>query len=260
MAEVSDGPITVDWESATKLAIRISSLEAEAEEGSTFDDVPAAALKESNYKKWSNDFDDHLYHSARYDLFQIPGLDLISEPGETERDFRIRCRDAAHEARDEQIEALREKYARKLDTAEERIRKAEQKVGREQEQAEASKMQTMVNIGSTVLSAFLGRKAVSRSSVGKASTTMRGLSRGAKEKQDVERALEDLSARREAFDEINNQLEEEIDELKDRLDADFVELSAVELKPRRTDINIHLVGLAWVPYSDVNGRLVPVWE
>ncbi|NND72465.1 MAG: DUF87 domain-containing protein [Rhodothermales bacterium] len=258
-AEIDDGPVPVTWKDATSISIDATALENEGRKDATFEEVPPPALSDKNYKGWQKDFQDELYHSSRYDLYQFPGLDMISDPGESERDFRIRSRDAAHEERDKQVEALREKYARKLKTADERIRKAEQKVDREQEQAEASKMQTMVNIGSTVLSAFLGRKAVSRSSVGKATTTMRGLSRGAKEKQDVERALDDLEARRDDFEELNRQIEEEIQSLKDRLDPDFVDLETVELKPRRTDIDVHVVGLAWVPFTRDGARLTPAW-
>ena len=257
---VEDGPVPVNWETATTLDYRVSDLESEPAPNADFEEVPSPALKESNYRKWKKDLEDELYHSARGSLFKHPGLDVVSEPGESERDFRIRIRDAAHEERDKQIEALRDKYGRKIEMAEERIRKAEQKVGREQEQAEANKMQTMVNIGSTVLSALMGRKALSRSSVGKATTTMRGMSRSAKEKQDVERAMDDLEARREAYDALNEEIEVEIEELKEQLDADSARLEEVELKPRRTDIDVQLVGLAWVPYADVNGRLVPAWE
>lgn len=260
LSTVSDGPVEIDWETATRINVDLSDLAVEGIPGAGFNEAPSAALKESNYKAWAKDLDDELYRTAREYRFKHPELNITSKSGETERDFRIRIRDEAHEQRDRLIDELRQKYARKIETAEERIRKAEQKVGREQEQAEANKLQTMVNIGSTVLSALMGRKAISRSSVGRATTTMRGMSRSAKEKQDVERALDDLDARREALEKLNEEIELEIDEIKEKVEADSAELEQVEMKPRRTDIDVHLVGLAWVPYTDANGRLQPAWE
>ncbi|NNE45369.1 MAG: ATP-binding protein, partial [Rhodothermales bacterium] len=196
---------------------------------------------------WKKDLADWLYREERVTSFLHPGLGVASDPDESERDFRIRLRDVGREERDNQIEELRGKYERKITTAAERIRKAEQKVDREQEQAESVKMSNYVNIGPTVLSALLGRKAISRSSVGRASTTVRGMSRTSKEKQDVERALEDLSARQEALDELEKELEQEIEDLKERLDPEMGRLETFELKPRRTDVDVHFVALAWVP-------------
>jgi hypothetical protein len=242
-----DAVSPVDWKDATRSDVDPDRLRTSPEEGASFAELPSEAQKEKNYRAWKKDLADWLYREEREQVFLHPGLEVASEPGETERDFRIRLRDVGREERDRQIEEFRSKYERKIKTAAERVRKAEQKVDREQEQAEAQKMSTYVNIGTTVLSALLGRKTISRSTVGRASTTVRGMSRSAKEKQDVERALEDLSKRQETLDELERELEEEVEELKERLDPDFARLETAELKPRRTDVDVHFVALAWVP-------------
>ncbi len=246
IASIDDGAVTpVDWANAERVDIDIDRLRREPPDGAEFHDVPSAAFKADNFDDWEKEFDDFLYRQERLELFEHPLLGLSSEPGETERDFRIRLRDVGREARDRQVEELREKYGTKLKRAAERVRKAEQKVEREEEQAESAKMSTYVNIGTTVLSALLGRKAISRSSVGRASTTMRGMSRSSKEKQDVERAEEDLEMRLEELAELERELEQDITELEESLDPDFAELETKVLKPRRTDIDVKLVALLW---------------
>ncbi len=246
LASIEGGAVTpVDWREAHRVDVDADRLRQEPESGVSFEDLPTEAQKAKNYATWSKDLSDFLYRDERLELYKHAGLDLVSEPGESERDFRIRLRDTGREERDRQIDALRTKYEKKITTAAERVRKAEQKVEREEEQVEAQKMNTYVNIGSTVLSALLGRKSISRSSVGRATTTMRGLSRSSKEKQDVERALEDLETRQESLAELEQELEQEVDELKERLDPEQAQLETITVKPRRTDVDVKLVALAW---------------
>ena len=64
----------------------------------------------------------------------------------------------------------------------------------------------------------------------------------------VDRAKEDLAARRRDLEELERELEREIEELSDRFRQEAEELETFELKPRRTDVDVRLVALAWVPY------------
>ena len=94
-------------------------------------------------------------------LFRHSSLGVTSTPGESERDFRIRLQLEARTARDEAVDAVRKKYAPKQAALAERLRRAEQAVERETQQASDRKMQTAVSVGATLLRALFGRKAVS---------------------------------------------------------------------------------------------------
>jgi hypothetical protein len=248
LAKVDEGSVTpVDWSDAERVNLDPDGLRTAPDEDASFGQLPAEAGKARDYSGWEKDLADWLYREERLQILVHPGLEIASEPGETERAFRIRLRDVGREERDRQIEELREKYESKLKTAAERVRKAEQKVEREEEQASAQRMNTYMNIGTTVLSALLGRKKISRTTMGRASSTIRTMSRSTKEKQDVERALEDLSAREEDMKELEQEIEEEIDTLKERLDPDLASLETVEINPRRSDVDVQSVTLAWVP-------------
>ena len=110
-------------------------------------------------------------------LFGDEATELSSQPDETEAAFRARVQLAEREARDAEKEKLRQKYAPKVATLTERIRRAEQALSREQEQASESKMQTGISIGATIAGALLGRKAISMGTLGKATTAARGMGR-----------------------------------------------------------------------------------
>ena len=101
---------------------------------------------------------------------------------------------------------LRAKYAPRLTTLQDRLRRAQQAVEVQQEQAKQAKVQTAVSFGSAILSAILGRKAASAGNIGRASTAVRGVGRSMKESGDVGRAEENVEAVRRQLAEFGVEL------------------------------------------------------
>jgi hypothetical protein len=112
------------------------------------------------------------------------------------------------EQRDAPAERLRQRYAPKIAALDEKRRRAEQAVEWEAEQAKGQKMQTAISFGATLLSSFMGRKAVSLSSLGRATSAARGVGRSIKESQDVGRAQETVAAVNEQMSELDTNLRE----------------------------------------------------
>jgi hypothetical protein len=201
-----------------------------------------------------------LYGSQSIELLSSPSLKQASQAGESERDFRVRLQLAAREQRDEATEALRKKYAPKLATLQERIRRAEQAVDREKAQAKQQGFQTVISFGATLLGAFTGRKVVSSSTLGKAATAMRGVSRTAAANQDIGRAGETVEALKKRQADLQAQFDEETADLAAKIDAQAEELDTILIKPRKSDINIQLLAFTWAPYwQDSTGSITPAW-
>ena len=72
--------------------------------------------------------------------------------------------------RDRANEELRAKYAPKRNKLQEEVRKARERLDREQAQASQAKWDAAGKVFTSVLDAFLGKKKVSKTSVGKASS------------------------------------------------------------------------------------------
>ena len=83
----------------------------------------------------------------------------------------------ARERRDREVEELRRRYAPKIAALEERIRRGQERVEREQSQLGGARLDTAMSIGATVLGALFGRKLASVTNVTRARSTMRGASR-----------------------------------------------------------------------------------
>jgi protein subunit release factor A len=134
-------------------------------------------------------------------------------------------------------------------------------VDREAEQAKQQKMQTAISVGSTLLSAFVGRKAVSYSSLGRATTAVRGASRVMKESQDIDRAKETLATYQQQLEEMDATFKAEIEELQAKSDPLTEELERVALRPAKKDISVRLVALVWTPnWQSPDGRQTPAWS
>jgi hypothetical protein len=261
MMSLDAGAFGIDWEEAVSLEITDDDLDREPMAGGVFGDVPSEAGKSKSYTTWKKQLADHLYRSRRYRLFKAVKLGEISEAGESEREFRIRLSDRAREERDEQIEKLRSKYASKLNTLEERLRKAEQRFEREQQEAAGAKWQSMISTGATILGAVMGRRMISSTNVGRAATAARGVGRARKQADDVDRAREDIDTYTEKLEDMENELASEIEEIEDRFDVDALELDELMLKPRKSDIDIRHLALAWVPFGrDAAGGKVPLYQ
>ncbi|HKO41706.1 MAG TPA: hypothetical protein VJU84_00325 [Pyrinomonadaceae bacterium] len=257
----SAGVVAIDWEAASHVDIPVSDLEQEPSEGGQFAELPAAAAKPKNYDKWQKDFANWLYRGQRLELLRSPRLEQSSNPGESERDFRVRLQQHAREQRDAAVEKLRQKYAPKIAALEERRRRAEQAVERESEQASDQKMQTAISFGTTLLSSFLGRKAVSLTTLGRATTAARGVGRSMKESQDVGRAQETVAAINQQLAELDEQFKTETAALERTYDAESYALETVTMKPTKANINVQLLSLAWTPYwHDSQGQIIPAWQ
>ena len=236
------------WEAAETFAAL--DLSADPEPGVVFGKLPAAAARKASYRSWKSALKGHLYQNRPLELLRCAALKLVSDAGESEADFRIRVREAAREARDEEIDELRDRFATRLARIDERIRKAEERVDREESQYSQQKVQAAISVGATVLDAFLGRKKLSRRSMGRATTAMRGAGRASRERDDIRRAEESVDSLRAQRVEMEEELGREIEALKDRFEVPGLEVETEGVAPRKADITIHRLVLAWLPGSD----------
>jgi hypothetical protein len=260
LAEISDGPVTIDWTQAVPIDVAIEDLDSAPESNAEFVDVSGKAAKERSYAAWSKDLATWIYRNHRLELLESPNLDLASNPGENERDFRVRMQQVARERRDDAVEKLRLKYAPKLEQLEERKRRAEQVVARQADQAQGQKYQTAISFGATLLGSLLGRKKVSLGTLGRATTTARGVSRSMKEAEDVNRAEENVASIAQKLADLEAEFKAEAAGIERSFDPQTEELGKVSLKPKKVDIDVKLVALAWAPYwRDTQGAVKPAW-
>ncbi len=260
LTAITDEAVPVAWDQASAVGFATSDLAQTPDGQAGFAELPAAAGKKKSYDGWSKDFAAWLLQSQKVELLRSPSLKVVSKAGESERDFRVRLQESTRQERDRASEALRQKYAPKVAALQERRRRAEQAVERESEQAKQQGIQTAISVGATILGAFLGRKSISVSTIGRATTAARGAGRVLKETEDVGRAKETVAAVDEAIAALDAQFKAEADAAGASTDPLTESLETLALKPARQNIAVRLVALAWAPcWRDRAGAITPAW-
>ncbi|MBI5565982.1 MAG: ATP-binding protein [Chloroflexi bacterium] len=258
---ITDNAIPVNWEDAQPLAVPAGDLERTSSDGAQFAELPPAASKARSYAAWQKDLVTWLYGTQQIELFFSPSTKTVSQPGEDERDFRIRLSQSTREKRDKLVDQMRKKYAPKVAALQERIRKAQEAVDREKSQADQQKMQTAISFGATLLGALGGRKINSSGNIGKATMAIRGAGRTMKEGQDIARAEENVKVYQQQLAELNAEVEAQATELSSAVDPQSEVFETLTIKPKKTNINVQLCTLVWAPYwKDEQGTLTPAWE
>jgi len=243
----TSGPIPVDWERAEETPHSPETLEPPtASAAAPHQPLPAAALDKKRYAAWTKDFEQWVARAQPLKIYSVPSMKLVSKPGESERDFQARIQHAGRETRDAAVEQLRERYAPKLARLQDKARKAEEAVGKEQQQASQQKLQTAVSIGATMLGALMGRRAVSLSTLGRATTAARGVGRSAKETEDVAKAQVRLQESQAELAALEAELQQEVAALEGATPGG-VTVETIEIKPKRGGVDIRIVALAWKP-------------
>ena len=260
-ALIVDGPVAVDWDRATAMDLAVADLEQNPEEEGEFLALPASAGRAKSYADWNKDFGGWLFRTQKVELFRSPSTKDVSTPDESERDFRVRLQQTGRERRDKGAEMLRQKYASKMTTLQERIRRAEMAKEKQQTESRSSQVQAAISVGASILGAFLGRKTISASNIGRATTAIRSAGRVMKESQDVGAAEENVAALQQQLADLEAQFKSESDALAAATDPLNEKLETISIKPAKANIAVKLVALVWTPHwRDTAGQLTQAWQ
>ena len=238
------------WESMERVRIEPSDLLATFEEAAVHEALPTSVTKPSTFKSFGKSLESEIYRSFRLSVLAYTPLKLHQSSGESEGAFRTRVREAMRERRDMEIERLRQKYLPKVNRLKSALDRAQERVTREDSQYRATKTQTTISLGATVLGALFGRRS---SAMGRATTTARGASRTAAAHEDVVRAREGLDRAQADLDVMAADFERELLELRSQYE-ETPECSSRELGVKKSDTEVRELYVLWVPYRTRGGE------
>jgi hypothetical protein len=261
LAPLADDGSAALWPEATVSAELKSRLTKSPAANAAFAPLPAAAMRASSYPSWSKALSSYLYENARADVLVCDALKATSSPDESEGDFRSRLALAARERRDAAVADLRGKYAPKLQTLDDRERRAQESASRQRSELSQQKLQTVFSVGASILGAFLGRKTLSATNINRAASAARAASRIGRESGDVDRADVNLDAVRQQRADLQRQFDAESAALEGSLDAGAAPVRKVQVSPRKSDIAVGEVALVWAPWrKGADGFPAPAFE
>jgi hypothetical protein len=214
----------------------------------TFGNLPGPALRAASYPLYGKSFADHLYQNVRADLLLCDALRQCSNPGESEGDFRARIGLQLREKRDAEVEQLRRNFAPRLTTLQDQIRRANERLAREQDQLKQQKLQTVLSVGATILGALMGRKALSATNIGRATTAARSATRIGRESEDVDRADDSVGVLQQRLTALTAESEAATAKAMGTYDPAGIVLRPVQVTPRKSDLAVGEIALVWAPY------------
>jgi hypothetical protein len=216
--------------------------------GAGFAPLPAAAADPRAHGRWRTLLVQHLQRNHPLELFRSSVPPLVSRPGESAGDFRIRAGTGSREQRDHDKEALRARYGVKLGRLRDRLLRAEQSVGRERAQFSDRTTQAAISVGTSLLGALFGRRRVSG-----AAAIARDVSRSAREHGDIDRAEDRAEAVRQELAAMEADLVRELAALEPAFAPADLAIETVQVPPRKADTSVQLLALVWCPWCEQPG-------
>lgn len=194
-------------------------------------------------KAMVKEVEDKIYQEEVLALPYHPGLKIYMTSGESLRSFRIRVQEAAKDETANAVDALTEKYQKKLETAQNALTRAEQRLGKEEDRRSDLQRQELFGIGNAIFSTLLGKRKISSGNLGKMTTAGRAMSRTSKQKGDLARAEENLSAAQDKLDALQKAFEEEMAALQEgQVDA-LDQVKNLYIRPLKSNIHVKRIFL-----------------
>ncbi len=241
----------IRWEDADAIKLDPADLEDQPDFDALFGPIPSELNTVSELKAFGKDFSDYLYHEEALNLYYNPVLKLYGQPGESERDFNVRSQQIAREKRDAEVEKLRSKYERKLDRLDTRLAREERELSEDQDEYDARKREELLSAGESLASLLgIGRR---RSTTGLSrAATKRRLTTSAK--ADIEESEEEIARLQDEIEDMRRDMQEEAVAITEKWAATLDEIETYPVKPRRSDVQVEVVALAWAPYWEIGYR------
>ncbi len=233
--EMSPSDRSADWDNAIndeESKNCFASLPSNPPEEAQYAETPEFLNSDKKLRASKKSLSDWLYYEHELELYRCKSPKLESKPYESLADFKIRLTDVLNYEKEEDIEVLQERYAKKEKVLMDRL----DRYGLSLEKEESDTTSSFLNVGITVLGALFGK---SRASIGRAG------SRVLKERGDVSRAKERVKKVEDDLRELEEELEEKIDDLADKYDIEEAEIEEFQIKPRKTDIQINDIAVVW---------------
>ncbi|WP_299872453.1 ATP-binding protein [uncultured Cocleimonas sp.] len=233
--ELSENDSSADWDHAMSeegVENCFAKLPSKAPQEAHYAVVPDFISKDKQLRKATKSLSDWLYYEHVLELYQCDSPKLLSKPYESLGDFKVRVADILNDEKEQAIEVLQERYAKKEKVLTDRLDRYAMSLEKEESDTTSS----FLNVGITVLGALFGK---SKASIGRAG------SRVLKERGDVGRAKEKVANVEEDLRDLEEELEDKIDDLAEEYSIDEVEIEDYSIKPRKTDVQINEIAVVW---------------
>jgi hypothetical protein len=238
----------VDWAQG-RFDLRRDDLSNTTPSEALFAPVPPGLRDAKRWREMEKDWVNFLYREAYLTLFQNAALRLYSEVGEPEGRFVQRCQEQARAQQQREEEQIRGRFQAQLDRVEDRLRSEERELYGDRIELEGRKREERLTIGESVLGLFTGRRRLRTFS--EVSRRRRLTSQARADVEESEEVLDELD---QGAERIRQEQELALRELAERSAELPRQITEVHIRPKKSNIQVIVFGLAWVPFWQVSYR------
>jgi hypothetical protein len=238
------------WTDSEAWSEDVAAFEEQPRSGATIAELPAAAGRAKSYSEWQKSLASHLYAEQQLKLWACEVMNEVSQLGESEQQFRSRLAAKCAQQCTAEQKKLSDAYAKKVATLDNQIQRAKQKLEKEKGQRWQKILGAIMSFLTTILGALAGgRKIASQRNISAASTAARRAGSIASEQGDIQQAQESLESLEQKRSQWESEQQSALDDIAAKYDAEKLTLSEYAIRPRKSDIAVGKVSLAWLPFK-----------
>jgi hypothetical protein len=185
---------------------------------------------------------EHVYRFGVTEIFFNRTLKLYGQPGETQLEFRERCETSAREKRNAEAQKVRAQYERRMQTLQDRVAREHRELAQDRTELGGRQREELLGGVESLFNFVFGRR------------QSYAVAFGARRRREVESAQQDVRESEAAIAKLQQDLRAVAGEYKDALNAlsdkwmrALSDVTQVPLAPKKSDIFVDVVALAWVP-------------
>ena len=226
----------VVWDQSYEEEMDFENFPSTAPKEAQFSLLPECVLEDKGLRKSIRELKAFLYRTESIVLWKCSALKMESRPEESRGDFVVRVEDVLQEKKEDAIEKLKERFAKKEKVLKERLERAQARVEKES----ADSTSSLIEAGISVLGALFGKTSITK--IGRAVNKGGKILKERDEMSRAEARVEDIMDDIEA---LEIEMESKIDQLDERYSLEKYEITEVKIKPRKTDIHVDTCAIVW---------------
>jgi hypothetical protein len=205
----------------------------------TLDDLP---LDDSTFVKGLEvDFVDWIYRTQTMTVRLNEALEVVAGPEVSDEEFQKLCLEAVESKKDDEIDAIKDKYEQKLDKLEAKLKKEKLELEEDKQELNHRRMEEVGKGIENAIGLFSGRRRSISTSLTKRRMT-------SKAKSDLEASELDVKNVEAEMDAMEAEMKEELEEIEARWKEAVDEVAEVPVSPYKKNIFTEVFGVVWLPF------------
>ncbi len=232
----------VEWEDYQAEPFDPNSLELDAPGEAFYADIPPALAAGGGLTNLRDNLVEWMYNNLELPILHNTMLDIYQGIGESEDRFFAHVRDAAHDARDEELSSIAERYDGKFERLENRVERKISRLDSRKDELQAAETQQLAAGTESALRLLRGQLFDTISRIARVHRFTVGTREG------VEVYEEDLANLMADLDELEATMEQDLQAAQQKWRDAVQKNESVPIRPNKKDITMVLYGIGWVPY------------